>query len=240
MSTRGSAAYETVSVAIDVIRFLKSRYNYRKLSSMLGIPQSTLSRYVRGETVPSPKHVRRILDWAESHLKPEQLVREYVNGEDLVELATIAAEPMLVRLLAGSAFETFSGRRILGVLSMDQLVLPIATAFSLLTGTKLYQLSERPHWGREKSIPIVFRQGGEPYSGSGCLWCPSSIGEVGEGVLLMTLAVTQPSPLTEVLKTLEEKRVHVTGIFTLVAKRRVWNSLRVPVACKKHAVLELS
>ncbi len=238
MSTRGSAAYETVSVAIDVVRFLKNRYNYRKLSSMLGIPQSTLSRYVRGETVPSPKHVRKILAWAERHLKPEELVREYVNGEDLVELTTIAAEPMLVRLLAGSAFETFSGRRILGVLSMDQLVLPIATAFSLLTGTKLYQLSERPHWGREKSVPIVFQQGSEPYSG--CLWCPSSIGEVGEGVLLMTLAVTHPSPLSEVLKTLEERRVHVTGIYALVAKRRVWNSLRVPVACKKHAVLELA
>jgi Helix-turn-helix. len=238
MSTRGSAAYETVSVAIDVVRFLKNRYNYRKLSSMLGIPQSTLSRYVRGETVPSPKHVRKILAWAERHLKPEELVREFVNGEDLVELTTIAAEPMLVRLLAGSAFETFSGRRILGVLSMDQLVLPIATAFSLLTGTKLYQLSERPHWGREKSVPIVFQQGSEPYSG--CLWCPSSIGEVGEGVLLMTLAVTHPSPLSEVLKTLEERRVHVTGIYALVAKRRVWNSLRVPVACKKHAVLELA
>lgn len=238
MSTRGSAAYETVSVAIDVVRFLKNRYNYRKLSSMLGIPQSTLSRYVRGETVPSPKHVRKILAWAERHLKPEELVREFVNGEDLVELTTIAAEPMLVRLLAGSAFETFSGRRILGVLSMDQLVLPIATAFSLLTGIKLYQLSERPHWGREKSVPIVFQQGSEPYSG--CLWCPSSIGEVGEGVLLMTLAVTHPSPLSEVLKTLEERRVHVTGIYALVAKRRVWNSLRVPVACKKHAVLELA
>jgi transcriptional regulator with XRE-family HTH domain len=238
MPTRGSAAYETVSVAIDVVRFLKNRYNYRKLSSMLGIPQSTLSRYVRGETVPSPKHVRKILAWAERHLKPEELVREFVNGEDLVELTTIAAEPMLVRLLAGSAFETFSGRRILGVLSMDQLVLPIATAFSLLTGTKLYQLSERPHWGREKSVPIVFQQGSEPYSG--CLWCPSSIGEVGEGVLLMTLAVTHPSPLSEVLKTLEERRVHVTGIYALVAKRRVWNSLRVPVACKKHAVLELA
>ncbi len=238
MSTRGSAAYETVSVAIDVVRFLKNRYNYRKLSSMLGIPQSTLSRYVRGETVPSPKHVRKILAWAERHLKPEELVREFVNGEDLVELTTIAAEPMLVRLLAGSAFETFSGRRILGVLSMDQLVLPIATAFSLLTGTKLYQLSERPHWGREKSVPIVFQQGSEHYSG--CLWCPSSIGEVGEGVLLMTLAVTHPSPLSEVLKTLEERRVHVTGIYALVAKRRVWNSLRVPVACKKHAVLELA
>jgi transcriptional regulator with XRE-family HTH domain len=238
MPTRGSAAYETVSVAIDVVRFLKNRYNYRKLSSMLGIPQSTLSRYVRGETVPSPKHVRKILAWAERHLKPEELVREFVNGEDLVELTTIAAEPMLVRLLAGSAFETFSGRRILGVLSMDQLVLPIATAFSLLTGTKLYQLSERPHWGREKSVPIVFQQGSEPYSG--CLWCPSSIGEVGEGVLLMTLAVTHPSPLSEVLKTLEERRVHVTGIYALVAKRRVWNSLRVPVACKRHAVLELA
>ncbi len=238
MSTRGSITYETVCVAIDVIRFLKSRYNYRKLSSMLGIPQSTLSRYVRGETVPRPSHVRRILDWAEKHLKPEELVREFVNGEDLVELTAIAAEPMLVRMLAGSAFEAFSGRRILGVLSMDQLVLPIATAFSLLTGTKLYQLSERPYWGRERSIPIVFQQGSEPYSG--CLWCPSSIGEVGEAVLLMTAAVTQPSPLSEVLKTLEERRVHVTGIFALVAKRRVWNSLRVPVACKKHAVLELT
>ena len=238
MSTRGSTAYEAVSVAIDVVRFLKSRYNYRKLSSMLGIPQSTLSRYIRGETVPSQKHVRRILDWAEKHLKPEELVREFLNGEDIEGLSAVATEPMMVRMLAGSALEAFSGRRILGVLSMDQLVLPIATAFSLLTGTKLYQLSERPHWGRERSVPIVFQQGSEPFAG--CLWCPSSISEVGEGVLLMALAVTQPSPLSEVIKALEERKVHVAGIFTLVAKRRVWNDLRVPVACKKHAVLALT
>ncbi len=238
MSTRGQTAYETISVAIDIVRFLKRRYNYRKLSSMLNIPQSTLARYVRGETVPSPKHARRILDWAENHLRPEELVREFVNGEDLEGLSMVAVEPMQVRMLAGSAFEAFSGRRILGVLSMDELVLPIATVFSVLTGTRLYQLSERPRWGRERSIPIVFQQESEPYGG--CLWCPSSIGEVGEGVLLMVLAVTQPSPLSEVLKTLEERRVHVTGVFTLVAKRRVWNDLRVPVACKKYALLVLT
>ncbi len=235
MSTRGTTAYVTVSVAIDVIRFLKSRYNYRKLSSMLGIPQSTLTRYLRGETVPSQRHARRIIEWARRHLKPEELVREFVNGDDLEGISAVSADPMVVRMLAGIAFEAFSGMRILGVLSVDQLVLPIATAFSLLTGTKLYQLSERPHWGRERSIPIVFQQGGEPYAG--CLWCPSSISEVGEGVLLMTLAVAQPSPLSEVLRTLEERKVHVTGIFTLAAKRHVWADLRVPVACKKHAVL---
>jgi hypothetical protein len=87
-------------------------------------------------------------------------------------------------------------------------------------------------------VPIVFQQGSEPFAG--CLWCPSSISEVGEGVLLMALAVTQPSPLSEVIKALEERKVHVAGIFTLVAKRRVWNDLRVPVACKKHAVLALT
>lgn len=238
MSARRATAYETVSAAIDVIRFLKERYNYRKLSSILGIPQSTLTRYVRGETVPRPKHARRILEWGQRHLKPEDLVREFLSGEDLEGFARIVTEPSVVRMLASSALEAFTGRRILGVLSMDQTALPIATAFALLTGTKLFQLSESPQWGRERSFPIIYQQDGDP--SARCLWCPTSISEAGEGVLLMTLAVTHQLPLSEVIKALGERRVHVAGVYALVARRRVWNDLRVPMGCKKHAVLLLT
>ncbi|MDJ0274167.1 MAG: hypothetical protein QXO17_00035 [Nitrososphaerota archaeon] len=238
MSARRATAYETVTAAVDVIRYLKERYNYRKLSSLLKIPQSTLTRYVRGETVPRLSHARRILEWGQRYLRPEDLVREFVNGEDLDGFARIVTEPSVVRMLAGSAIEAFTGRRILGVLSIDHLALPIATAFALLTGTKLFQLSEGPQWGRERSFPIFYRHEGEP--SPKCLWCPTSVSEAGDGMLLMTLAVTHHAPLSEVIKALEERKVRVSGIYTLVAKRRVWNELRVPVACKKHAVLLLS
>ncbi|MCS7136731.1 MAG: helix-turn-helix domain-containing protein, partial [Nitrososphaerota archaeon] len=40
------------TVALDLLKLLKQKYDYKTLSKMTGLPVSTLNRYIKNKTIP--------------------------------------------------------------------------------------------------------------------------------------------------------------------------------------------
>ncbi|MEN3047573.1 MAG: hypothetical protein ABDH63_02170 [Candidatus Caldarchaeales archaeon] len=226
---------QNVTAAVDVLSFLKSRYNYSKLSKLLGISQSTLVRYLHRRTVPRPRVAREIVRRALEIIRPEELVREYVEHYRDGWAVRLAADGQALKLLAYHALGTFEGTRVVGAANLDPQAVPLTVAFSLVTGCGIVMIGERPMCDTEEYFPVTYRPKGD-YS-SRHLWVPSVIRAFRDGVLVFASSVGSPSPLTDFISFLQDRGIRCSGIYSLHAREEVWNSIRFPVGCRKKAVL---
>ncbi|MCS7117741.1 MAG: hypothetical protein NZ957_03025 [Thaumarchaeota archaeon] len=234
-SRRTVMSTQNVTAAIDVLTFLKSRYNYQKLSRLFGIPQSTLVRYLHRKTAPRPRVAREILRRALELIRPEELVREYVAQDGDRGLIRLASDGQALKVLAYHAVGTFEGTRVMAAVNLDPPAIPLAVAFSLTTGCDLAIVNERPMCEVDKYICVTYRP--ESDFSSRHLWIPSFIKRYKDGVALFASSVSSPSPLTEFLTTIQNHGIKCSGIYSLYVREGIWNSIRFPVGCRRRAVL---
>ncbi|MCS6787859.1 MAG: hypothetical protein NZ733_01015 [Aigarchaeota archaeon] len=226
---------QNVTAAVDVLYFLKSRYNYRKLSKLLGISQSTLARYLHRKTVPRPRVAREIMRRALEIIRPEELVREYVESYRDRWSIRLASDGQALKILAYHALGAFEGTRVVAAANLDPPAIPLTVAFSLVTGCGLVLVGERPMCDTEEYFPVTYKPKGD-YS-SRHLWVPSVIKSYKDGVLVFASSVGSPHPLTDFISLLQDKGIRCSGVYSLLAREEVWNSVRFPVGCRKKAVL---
>ncbi|MCS7095211.1 MAG: hypothetical protein NZ988_05340 [Thaumarchaeota archaeon] len=234
-SRRTVVSTENVTAAIDVLNFLKSRYNYRKLSKLFGIPQSTLVRYLHGKTLPRPAIAKDIMKRALELVRPEELVREYLSSDRDLGLLRLISDSMAIKVLAYHAIRTFEGTRVVAAVNLDPPVIPLVAAFSLTTGCALVMVNERPMCDVENYVCVAYRPAGD--FSSRHLWVPSTIKQHKDGIALFASSVDSPSPLTEFFTTIQDLGIRCSGIYSLYAREEVWNSIKFPVGCRKRAVL---
>ncbi|MCS7142877.1 MAG: hypothetical protein NZ920_03665 [Aigarchaeota archaeon] len=227
-----------IQASVDMLRFLKSRHDYRKISSMTKLPSSTLSRYVSGRTLPRYKNAYRIVNICSEVIKPGEIIKEVLsppNEQD--NLITISQDVQKVKIMALHAFSELLGVKINSVLAVDIVSIPIATYFASLTNSSLFFASEKPLWQEGEYVEIGYRVDG--IASRQRLWIPLKSLDRRNSIVLFVSSVFSVSPLREIIRHFEKSRIPLAAICTLVAYREVWESILIPSGTKRVATLIL-
>ncbi len=237
MSRRGlSLNVGLTQAAVDVLRYLKMHYDYRRLSSIMSISPSTLSRYVTGKTLPRAKNARKILEKSFEIVNPKKIVEEYFGDDlDVEQGVHISHDAQTLKILASYALNVFMGTRVNSSLSLDIPSIPLASCFSSLIGGSLFFALDRPIWHDDDYLEVSYRSAETRRTER--LWFPLDLVKKNSSIVIFTSFILSMSPLREVLKTLERHKTHVSGVFTLVTLKEVWEKLSVTPGCKRVALL---
>jgi len=222
--------------AVDVLRYLKGRYDYRRLSSITSISQSTLSRYVTGKTMPRAKNARKILERSLEIINPREIVREYFGNDlNIEEGVHISHDVQTLKILASYALNTFMGTRVNSSLALDIPSIPLAACFSSLVGGMLFFVLDKPIWQDGEYLEVSYKS--VETSRTERLWFPSRAVKKDSSMVIFTSVILSLSPVKEIFKVLERHKIHVAGLFTLVTLKDVWERLSVTPGCKRVAIL---
>jgi transcriptional regulator with XRE-family HTH domain len=227
------ALHHDPQALLNVLRYLNRKYNYRKLASLIGVSVSTLSRYSTGKTIPRGVKAKTLFERASSLIDYEEIVEEFFGESlDTENGIYISHDIETIKLLSTYLLRQFIGSRVESVLALDLQAIPIATYFASLVNTELYFVDDRPLW--RDGIQVTYRSSNS--DGRNSIWIPKGAARRRLSTILVATTILSHSPTKEILKTLQEKKVQVSGLFALVSKSNIWATLSVPQGCRKVLV----
>ncbi len=138
MQIRLTDKYEITKFRLSVVetlRLLKSKYSYKELSRITGLPETVLCRYVRGNIIPSLEQAERIWRSLERYMEIRSLLSERVvvrSEEGFIDMRNVLSDPRILRLVSYSVFARFAGRRVTKVLTPATNGIPLATSIAMV------------------------------------------------------------------------------------------------------------
>lgn len=228
-------ASEAGFIAVDVLRILKSRYDYRALSAMTGIPVSTLTRYITGKTSPKGAKAERLLKNLLSNLNLAALILDGVecNGEGL-NLAEALLNPSIVKIIGAHVINEFIGMKITSILSMDLLSMPLAGYLATATSRPMHIISPEPILLNGDSTPILFKEGGGL---ARAYWLISRRRCKRESVLAVSSRTPKPELFNSLMEVLRGLEMELGGFFSVVASEEEMRRLNIPPGVKRSYII---
>lgn len=224
------------SVAVDLLRILKTRYNYRKLSVMTGVPVSTLTRYLTGKTVPKGAKVRKLLRNLMANINISSLVAQSMrgNGEE-VDLTPVMLDPNMVKVLGAHVINEFAGAKVTSFLALDTLSVPLTTYLAVSTSRPFHIVSSEPLAANGEAIPIIFNEPRSVWVKS--YWLLLRLGRRKESILVISSKTPEPRFFNLLSDTLEKRGSEITGFFSVLANEEYMKKLNIRPGCKRSYIL---
>ena len=224
------------SVAIDLLRILKSRYNYRKLSAMTGFPVSTLTRYLTGKTVPKGRKTLKLLKNLVANVNLSAIIAQNIrNGDGYFDLTPVMLNSNMVKVIGAHVINEFAGTKITSILSLDVLSIPLATYLATATSRPLHIISPEPLSVDGENIPLVYPELGTTYAKS--KWLLTNFRRKKESILAVASQTPDPSFFNMLVKVLKRRGAEIAGIFMIVAKNDILQKLNIPPGAKRSFIL---
>lgn len=224
------------SVAIDLLRILKSRYNYRKLSAMTGFPVSTLTRYLTGKTIPKGPKTLKLLENLVANINLSAIIAQNIrNGDEYFDLTPVMLNSNMIKVIGAHIINEFAGTKITSILSLDLLSTPLATYLATATSRPLHIISPEPLSVDGENIPIVYPEPGTTYAKS--RWLLTNFHRKRESILAVASQTPDPPFFNMLVKVLRGRGAEITGIFMIVAKNDILQKLNIPPGVKRSFIL---
>lgn len=223
-------------VIVDLLRVLKSKYNYKALSKITGCPVSTLTRYVTGKTSPRGAKAERLLRNLLKNINLPALITEraeFDGGE--LDLTKIMLNPNLIKIIGAYVLGEFTGMKITSILPLDFLSVPLASYLSTSISRPMHLISNEPISADGHSIPLVFSDNSS--GAARAYWLFMRKNCKGESILMLSSRVPDPRFFDLLLRTLIEHKMELGGFFSVTVKEEELRNLRIPPGVKRSYIL---
>jgi len=226
---------EASEVVVDLLKVLKSRYDYRALSAITGFPISTLTRYITGKTSPKGVKAEKLLRNLLTNINLTALIASDIGRDsDNLDLTKIMLNPSIIRILGAHVIGEFIGMKITSILPLDILSIPLATYLASVTSRRMYIISPEPMSTDGGSIPIVFAENG--HGAVRAYWFIAKGHGKGESVLIVSSKTPDPFFFNNLLDTLKDLGMELGGFFTVLAKEEDLQKMKIPPGVKRSYI----
>src|SRR3989442_14397667 len=101
-------------MTIELLNLAKRRFTYRELSAMVHLPETVLSRYVKGHVLPTADRAEEINKTLQKYMSLERELQERIRFDDngYFDNTAIINDTMLLERAVHHALMRFAGRRI--------------------------------------------------------------------------------------------------------------------------------
>ncbi len=119
-------------LAVDLLRSAKSVMTYRELSSITGIDETVLAKYVSGSMVPSVAQASRIESALLARFNTRRVILERAAElEGVLDLNPVLSDPLQLRLAALEFYRRFTGSGVSRILVPETSGITLATSIAL-------------------------------------------------------------------------------------------------------------
>ncbi|RLG12370.1 MAG: hypothetical protein DRN64_00050 [Thaumarchaeota archaeon] len=222
-------------IAVDLLKVLKSKYDYKALSAITGIPVSTLTRYITGKTAPRSSKAERLLKNLLENINLAALISESAGHNGDVDLAAVMLNPNMLKIIGAHVLEEFSGMKITAILPLDVLSVPLASYLSTAISRTMYLLSSEPVTADGHSIPVIFREAGR--GAAKAYWLLVRRSCKNDSVLAISAQTPDPYLFNALVEVLAENGVALGGFFSVTAEEEKLRKLRIPPGVKRSYIV---
>lgn len=223
-------------IAVDLLKVLKDKYNYRKLSNLTGIPISTLTRYLTGKTIPKGSKARRLIKNLILNLNVSSLISQFIKDGDVIDFSKIMFNPNMIKIIGAHIVNEFSGMKITSFMALDLLSIPLTSYLSTITSRHFYIVTREPiPADNNEFFTIVLNHSGSMWPT--CYWIYFNQTKKKESTLMISASIPENEFLGKLIEILEKKNVEIAGLFSLIGSEEEFSRLSLKSGCKKYFLL---
>ncbi|MCD6126204.1 MAG: hypothetical protein J7J19_04275 [Thaumarchaeota archaeon] len=223
-------------IAVDLLKILKTKYNYRKLSTITGFPVSTLTRYLTGKTIPKRSRTEKLLKNLLANINISSLIAQNIGGgKDYSDLSRVMLDPNIIKVLGAHVLNEFMGMKVTSFLSLDLLSIPLASYLSTMTSRPLHIIANEPIAFNGESIPIIFTDHGGMHAKS--YWLVLRRNRRKESILAIASHSPTPQFFNSLMEILTRLRHELVGIFMVSAREDYLKKMNLPPTLKRSYIL---
>lgn len=225
------------AVAVDLLKVLKQRYNYRKLSDLTGIPVSTLTRYITGKTAPKGAKAQRLLKDLIVNLNITSILSEFREGDGGLIISRVMLNPNMVKILGAHIINEFAGTRITSFMSLDILSIPLTSYLSIVTSRQFYIVSREPLPVKDgEQFTIFLNHSGNAWPTS--FWVYFSRPKRREEVLMISSRAPEEEFFNTLVRRMEQENAEIIGLFSVIGSDEKLSKLKLKPGSRKLYLIQ--
>ncbi len=211
-------------MTIELLNLAKKRYTYRELSQMVHLPETVLSRYVKGHVLPTAERAEEINRTLQKYMSLERELQERIHFDDLgyFDNTSIISDTMLLERAVQSAVTRFAGKRVTKILTAACDGIPLATLLAHRLGVSLIIAKKNREVGVREHIEEVFVPARTAMMLS--LFVPRDSLKRGDCVLIVDDVIDSGETQRALMRIAQKAKAEVTGIYALVAVGHEWKA----------------
>jgi len=201
---------------------------------MVHLPETVLSRYVKGHVLPTADRAEEINKTLQKYMSLERELQERIRFDDngYFDNTQIISDTMLLERAVQNAVGKFAGRRITKVLTAATDGIPLATLLAHRLGVNLIVAKKNREVGVREFIEEVYVPARTAIMFS--LFVPRDALRRQDCVIIADDVIDSGETQRALVKIAQKAKAEVTGIYALVAignewKARIESAGNVPV-----------
>ncbi|TMI35252.1 adenine phosphoribosyltransferase [Candidatus Bathyarchaeota archaeon] len=206
---------------IELLNLAKTEYTYRALSGILHLPETVLSRYVKGHVLPTAERAEEINKTLQKYMGLERELHKRIKFDDLgfFDNTEIINDTMLLERAVQQAVGAFAGKRINKVMTAAVDGVPLATLLAQRLGKRLIIAKQNREIGVREFIEEVYVM---PPAIMKSLYVSKDAFKKGEGILIADDIIDSGETQRAMIKVAYKAKAEVIGIYALVAIGDTW------------------
>jgi len=232
------ARFSERCLIISYLRCARKFFSNRELAEALEIPEPVLSRYVTGNSLPNEKNTKKLLE----KIKKLKLIKKIldlkieVDKEGLVNLTSIAFDPLFLRMASINAYLEFKNLNVDSVITAAVNGVPLATLVSEILHTGLCIAKREIDVGEKEyySVDVVYPP---PSPRRINFHIPHRLLSGKKRVLVVDDLLYSGKTLDAITRLAEKAGSRVVGLYTLVAVGDSWKE-KIPETLEKLVVVK--
>ena len=212
-------------MTIELLNLAKKTYTYRELSGLIHLPETVLSRYVKGHVLPTTERAKEINETLQKHmsLDKELVGRIRFDDQNYFDNTGIINDTMLLERCVQFAVDKFAGKRITKIMTAAVDGIPLATLLAHRLNCGLVVAKKNREVGVREFIEEVFT----PHPKTAIirsLFVSKDAIRRGECILIADDIIDTGETQRAMIKIAQRAKAEVTGIFALVSVGNEWKS----------------
>ena len=208
---------------IELLNLAKTQYTYRSLSGILHLPETVLSRYVKGHVLPTAERAEEINKTLSKYMSLEKELHERIRFDELgfFDNNAIISDTMLLERAVQQAVGRFAGKRVTKVMTAAVDGVPLATLLAHRLGKRLIVAKQSREIGVREFIEEVYVM---PPAIMKSLYVSKDAIKKGDGILISDDIIDSGETQRALIKIALKAKAEVIGIYALVAIGDEWKS----------------
>jgi len=226
-------------MTIELLDLAKSYYTYKELSQITGLPDTVLSRYVKGHVLPTMDRALYINKTMEKVLRLEAEIQLRIRFDDsgYFDNTRLISDPLLLERAVQHAVNRFAGTRITKILSPAVDGLPLAAILAHRLGVNLVIAKNTREVGVSGLLEEVYIP--ERSAMVLSLYVPRDALRRGDCVLIVDDVLDTGESQMALARIVQKAKAEVTGIYALIGlnmdgETKIEHALHCPVEVVHH------
>jgi adenine phosphoribosyltransferase len=206
----------------ELLSLAKKYYTYRELSQLTGLPETVLSRYVKGHVLPTIDRAQEINSKLEAVMRLETEIQRRIRFDELgyFDNTKVISDTMLLERAVQQAVDKFAGQRITKILTPETDGIPLATLMAHRLSVPLVVAKKSREVGVGEFIEELYIPSKSAMVM--CFYVPRSMFRKGDCVLIVDDVIDSGETQRALIKIIRKARAEVTGIYALMSIGKEW------------------